>query len=321
MALAAPIISFQPNPSAAASNLANNTTAFCDPGASVTFALQSSTGVLWAEFVIQAPNTPLDGLRSPRMQGNGPFSWNLLLPNYPVQFTISSEVTDGTNISVAQNSIIANFRVAGNEHRARSVSAANNESLTAFVGVTGGAPRDGVTLVQGDYVLLAGQTSKAQNGLYVVGVVASGTAPLTRVADFSTGTVLQAGQEVAVSEGTQFSNTRWFISTAGAITVDTTAHDWYPESVTQSVTLTTGFVTVTNVPILSLTRTAINFQPTNFSGAASTVSYRTGAYTSGGAATVAGIAGTASASITALVAAGTFNTNDVGTGMLTITNR
>lgn len=321
MALAAPLISYVDGTGNASNNLAANAAAFVTPGNVLTITLQSSTGVQWADLVLVAPGTPLDGYRPARVYSS-PFAWSLQLPAQPMSFTANIEVFDGNNPSFNTNQFNAFLKTAGQTHRARGVSAANNESLTAFVGVTGGTIRDGVTYAQGDVVLLAGQTSKSQNGLYYVGLVNAGTAPLTRVPDFATGTVFSAGQPQVceVGEGTLFSNTTWKITTAGVITVDTTAHDWFPREVTQSVTLVTGFVTVTNVPILSTTKTAGIFMPTNFSGASTTVSYRNGAYASGGAATVAGVAGTGSISVTALVAAGTFNTNDVGTGSLTIIN-
>jgi hypothetical protein len=325
MALSAPIISSQDGVAAAAVNQANGATVFVTPGNSVTFALQSSTGVQQASMNLTGiPGAPGPvGLNSPNLTPPGPFSWTVLMPPSPGTMTLNVESTDGFNPSYATYTIVSSAsKPIGVVHRARMVSAANNESLTAFVGVTGGTPRDGVTCVQGDVILLAGQSTKSQNGLYQVGVVAANTAPLTRIPDFATGLTFSSSDKPVceIAEGTLFQNSVWKVTTTGAITVDTTNHDWFPRQVTQTVTLATGFVTKTNVPILSTTTTAGIFMPTNFSGASTTVSYRNGAYASGGAATVAGIAGTGSISVTALVAAGTFNTNDVGTGSLTIIN-
>ncbi len=182
---------------------------------------------------------------------------------------------------------------------------------------------DGVTPAVGTRFLLANGAAAKDNGLWVVtNIGTAGTqAVMTRPFDYLSGAQAPAGVDISINQGTAYANTKWFTTAVGPITVDTTACSFFPESVTQLITLVTGFKTVTNVPIVSLTQTGIFFQPTNFSGAASTVSYRTGLYASGGAATVIGAAGTASASITALVAAGTFNTADIGTGLLTITNR
>jgi hypothetical protein len=98
-----------------------------------------------------------------------------------------------------------------------------NETVTAFDSVTGGTPRDGVTYVAGDRVLLVNQTAAAQNGVWVVGVVAVGVAPLTRPPDWQSGATLLPNTVIQASEGTQGANGRWLVTTTGAITIDTTA--------------------------------------------------------------------------------------------------
>lgn len=326
MALPAPTISFQDGPANAVTNLANNATATVTSGNQLTIALQSTTGVVQAEWTVIVQGLPIATTQSYRWApATSPAGFTLALPPQPCTIQITTEVTDGNNTSYAQNLFVCQPQAAlpgGLVHRARGV-VTTAETLATFDSVAGGTPRDGITYVQGDVVLLVNQATKSQNGLWVVGVVAAGSAPLTRPADFSTGAVVAKGTSVVCEvggEGTLFGNTLWKITTTGPITVDTTNHDWFPRQVTQQVTLVTGFATATNVPVLSTTKSAGIFMPTNFSGASATVSYRNGAYASGGAATVAGIAGTGSISVTALVAAGTFNTNDVGTGSLTIIN-
>ena len=321
MALAAPIISVQDGAAAAAVNQANNATVFVTPGNAITFALQSSTGVQQASMNITGiPGAPAPvGLNSPNLTPPGPFSWSVLWPPGPSSVTLTVESTDGFNVSTATYTIVASAsKPIGIVHRARGVSAANNESLTAFVGVTGGTPRDGVTYVQGDVILLTGQTSKLQNGLYVVGVVATGTAPLTRAVDFASGTVFDKGNNPVCEvgpEGTLFGSTLWKITTTGAITVDTTNHDWFPRQVTQSITLVAGTKTVTNVPILSATLS--NFLASRTTANTSTAT--TGGYNPVGA-VIPGIVGTASLVFDATVAAGTINAADISTLALTIIN-
>lgn len=199
--------------------------------------------------------------------------------------------------------------------QARFVATANVASLAAFAGVTGGTPVDGISGVQGDYVLLAGQTSKAQNGLYQIGVVAAGVAPLTRPIDFASGTSVPAAALVEVSEGTLFNNTSWKLTTAGGIVaVDTTVHDWYPGRVTQLVTLIAGTVTVSTVPILSATKTSVAFDRTTpNTSTATTGGYNTTTLTPG-------VVGTASLVFQAQIAAGTINNADVSGGNLTFIN-
>lgn len=186
---------------------------------------------------------------------------------------------------------------------------------------------DGVTLVVGDVVLIQGGTSnltdpKDSGPWTVTNLGGAGSKwTLTRPDWWTTGATMPIGAVIDVGgEGTVWLGTAWKSFAASGKVIGTDDPTFYVGRLSQSVTLTTGFVTKTNVGIKSTTTTGISFVPTNFSGAASTVSYRTGNYASGGAATAAGYAGTGSVSITALVAAGTFNTSDVGTGMLTITN-
>jgi len=133
----------------------------------------------------------------------------------------------------------------------RGVVTANQANLAAFAGVTGGSPIDGVTYVAGDRVLLVGQTTQSQNGPYVVGAVAGGIAPLTRPSDWSTGSTQKGGETFESSEGTTWANSTWKVTTAGAITVDTTNTALYPKVVKGTQTLSTGTANVTNLYILA----------------------------------------------------------------------
>jgi hypothetical protein len=199
---------------------------------------------------------------------------------------------------------------------------------------------DGVTLAVGDTVLIPGATvgasagdlvNAADAGPWVISVIGTGTVKgvLVRPSWWQPGTPL-AGQNFTVSEGTIYAGTTWKSFAIKGTVSDSTGVDpaLYPQAVTQAVTLAASFITVTNVPIRSLTTTQIAFQPTNAAGTTTTVQYRTGLYSSGGAATVigpmqiaSGVVGTATVSITATVAAGTTSaTPDTSTGLLTIAN-
>lgn len=179
--------------------------------------------------------------------------------------------------------------------------------------------QDGVTGVAGDLVLLANQTTGAESGIYVLGTVA-GTAPLTRVAWLPTAAVVRGGFTVHVNEGTLNGGSSWFISTAGAVTIGTTAHLWFPERITQSLALVAGTTTITNVPVLSVTKTgwAIARRIAN------TSSLTTGGYhptVAGANGVTAGVVGTASVVVEATVAAGTINNVDISTLEITVINR
>ena len=95
----------------------------------------------------------------------------------------------------------------------------------ANVTLTGGAPAvvDGVSLVLGDRVLVTGQSTASQNGLYdvtVVGVGSDGTWARTSDGN-ATGEIL-AGMIVMVTEGTLYADTQWKLTTDNPIIIGTT---------------------------------------------------------------------------------------------------
>ena len=83
-----------------------------------------------------------------------------------------------------------------------------------------GAAIDGVTLSNGDRVLLTAQSTASQNGIYVFNGAASA---LTRATDFDTAGEMERGALIPVVEGSTGSLGLWIHTTAGAITVGTTA--------------------------------------------------------------------------------------------------
>lgn len=67
---------------------------------------------------------------------------------------------------------------------------------------------DGVTLVVGNRVLVAGQLDKTQNGIYMVESI-DNTYALIRANDFNNATNIRNGLIVPVSEGDTYGMTRW----------------------------------------------------------------------------------------------------------------
>ena len=197
----------------------------------------------------------------------------------------------------------------------RYVMTTNVASLAAFTVL-----QDGITGLAGEVVLLAGQTTKSQNGPYQIGTVVAGVAPLVRVSWLSAASIVKGGYDLTVNEGTLNANSVWFISTAGDITIGTTNHDWFPERITQSLALLAGTTTVSNVPILSVTKSnAILTRRIANTSALTVGGYCT---TVGGASGVtAGVVGTAACIIEACVGAGTINNADISTLEVTIVNR
>lgn len=89
---------------------------------------------------------------------------------------------------------------------------------TANVVLTGLQTIDGITLVTKDRVLLTGQTTSSQNGVYVVAPGA-----WTRALDADDNDEITPGAFWFVEEGTTYGKTQWRCNNTGAITVGTTS--------------------------------------------------------------------------------------------------
>jgi hypothetical protein len=101
---------------------------------------------------------------------------------------------------------------------ARAASTANVADLTAV-----STTLDGVTLVEGDVILLKNQTAAAENGLYQVGVVtASSTAPVTRHISLERSNQAVPGFTAFVREGTINAGSEFYLTTS-SVTLDTTS--------------------------------------------------------------------------------------------------
>lgn len=97
-------------------------------------------------------------------------------------------------------------------------------TLTNIV-LAGGAPNsvDGVNLSTNDRVLVAGQSSAAQNGIYYVTTLGSGSnGTWTRSIDTDTTGELLAGTIVMVTEGLVYADTQWKLTTNDPIVIGTT---------------------------------------------------------------------------------------------------
>jgi len=99
-------------------------------------------------------------------------------------------------------------------------STADVANLAAFV-----VTHDGIVMVEGERFLAKNQAAPAENGIYVVGVVA-GTAPLTRALDFDDGSEFISNSVVVVERGTANADTAWGVTTDGDIVVGTTGTVW-----------------------------------------------------------------------------------------------
>lgn len=99
----------------------------------------------------------------------------------------------------------------------------------ANITLAGGAPSqvDGVNLSLKDRVLVTGQSTLSQNGIYFVSVLGSGSnGTWTRSLDTDTTGEILTGTIVMVTEGNIYADTQWKLITDGIITVGVTDQVW-----------------------------------------------------------------------------------------------
>ena len=230
-------------------------------------------------------------------------------------------IFDGTNWALYRSP--ATQVVRSNVANVRGVIPTNVANLAAFV-IAG---FEGLTYAAGERVLLAGQTTAAENGIYVVGTVA-GTAPLTRAADMPVGWAYINGMVVEVSEGTQYAGSSWKAMCTGAKVVGTDDPLFYPRHYKQTVTLAAGTYKIgfgsTATPdedlfLFSTTKSMVSISM-NTSGTAGGAPTLTTEYGCPVATRVAGKSGTGVLVVNAQVAAGTLNNADTSTLDICVTN-
>jgi hypothetical protein len=93
------------------------------------------------------------------------------------------------------------------------------------VNLTGGAPNsvDGINLAADDRVLVKGQDSANQNGIYIVDALGTGNnGTWIRSVDANQTGEIQAGMIVMVTEGSTYKDTQWKLTTNDPITVGAT---------------------------------------------------------------------------------------------------
>jgi glycine cleavage system H lipoate-binding protein len=98
----------------------------------------------------------------------------------------------------------------------RAATTADGYFLNNFAA---GEVLDGVTLVEGNRILIKNQTDASSNGIYTVN--GSGTTP-TRATDADSGAEVTSNFAVFVEEGTVNADSGWVLTNNGAVTVGTT---------------------------------------------------------------------------------------------------
>jgi hypothetical protein len=245
----------------------------------------------------------------------------------------SSSVVDSGQVAVfvgMPNAYAANPELAsGSAFSARAVVT----TLHAYTGTTTGVltstangafgTQDGVTtLAAGDVVIIPAGTTNisaaSDAGPYqITALGAAGSAwVLTRPDWWPTGGTIGLGASIKLGgEGTLFGGTVWKSFAAKGTVIDTSDPALYPDKVTQSVALTAGTKTITNVPIYSATRSSVLCSLSAVGGTVTTtVGYGTIV------AATPGALGTASAVVDALAAGMTKQASDTSTILVTILN-
>lgn len=243
-------------------------------------------------------------------------SSTISIPSKPHMGGLASAVADAlVDVATAAKADLDRQQVGAGPRCVRGVVTANVGDLAAFT-VAG---NDGLTYAAGQRVLLAGQTAAAECGIYVVGPVDAGTAPLTRASDFAAGDAIVNGCVVEVSEGTLWAGSSWKAMCTGAKVVGTHDPLFYPRAIHVTVTLVAGTITLNSTQglfLFSTTRSQVNVTRNT----AGTSTATTGGYAAPVASRVAGKAGTAEVVVRAEVAAGTLNNADVSTLDVLVTN-
>ena len=113
--------------------------------------------------------------------------------------------------------------------------------------LSGGAPSsvDGVSLSTGDRVLVTGQTTGTQNGLYYVTTLGSGSnGTWARTSDGNENGEIEAGMIVMVTEGVIYADTQWKLITDDPIIINTTALTFTQNYMANSISSGTSNVVV-----------------------------------------------------------------------------
>jgi hypothetical protein len=196
-------------------------------------------------------------------------------------------------------------------------------SLSAYTVAADGALNDNVLGVEDDVIALVAQTTVTQNGIYRVGVVASGTAPLTRISSAPTGATLHNGVTFEVGpEGAIYKLSTWKATStvSGGWTVGSHDPKFYPRSYRQTVTLASGTYTIgagstatPDEPFFLLAGSTVNMAHNTSGGTLGTAKYAAPT-----ASRVVGAPGTAKIVINSLVDAGTVQTSDTSTVDVTV---
>ena len=188
------------------------------------------------------------------------------------------------------------------------------------VTLVAGAPAvvDGVSLVAGDRVLVIGQSTASQNGLYYVSIVGSGSdGTWTRTGDGNETGEIQAGMIVMVTEGVIYADTQWKLVTDNPIVIGTTSLIFELNTSGNSLSNGTSNVTVFNNSNVTVGVTGNNIATflsggVNVTGIVSATGNITGSYIIGNGSQLTGLpASYSDSNVSSFLAA--FGSNTIST--------
>lgn len=165
-----------------------------------------------------------------------------------------SAASDGANKSYVDTAIATDKKTWTSKLACDILIDSNIADLADVDEDNGGSNWDGATLsTTGMRVLLTGQSTGSQNGIYVTGASGSGTSgagftTLTRASDFDEDSEVTQNVFTSIAQGGTYANTGWMLSTDNTITVGTTAltftQIWGPGAVSGGTGITVSGNTV-----------------------------------------------------------------------------
>ena len=167
--------------------------------------------------VVNVDNLTLDGNEISTTNANGALSLN---PNGSGTVNVNTSriinVTDPTNAQDAATKAYVDAVKQALDIK-DSVRVATTANITISSDLNVGDTIDGVTLANGDRVLVKDQSTGSQNGIYTAGAVPA------RAADANTDAEVTAGMFVFVEEGTANADNGYVLTTNDTISLDSTS--------------------------------------------------------------------------------------------------